>query len=167
MSCFVFSILFDMNHCHVLSCSCPYITLAASSDEPWAQLASKLMERGQMKFIGGRQAAGSKQKQILISAFGVHCFWHGGLKLTGLQGPFRFGKQQSGLHVRCYEVEWTQVDIPASSHHPRRAAVTQLQRRMPGRMWPCCQIQALPRETRKVNFYAKSPDFQILVIHLF
>lgn len=33
MSCLVFSILFDMNHCHVLSHGCPYITLAAPSDE--------------------------------------------------------------------------------------------------------------------------------------
>lgn len=86
MSCLVSSILFNMNHCHVLSGSCPYVTSAVPEMNPWAQLALKWTERGQRKFTGGGEGPGSEQNQMWVSTFGVHWFGH-----RGPRGPGRCG----------------------------------------------------------------------------
>lgn len=94
MSCLVFSILSDMNHCHVLSCNCPYITSAAPWMDPWAHSAfGSLREDGVHRCQAG---IWSEQNQSLVSTlggvgWGGHWFGDRGLKRTEWQGPGRRG----------------------------------------------------------------------------
>ena len=122
MNCLVFSTLLDMNHCHVLSCGCPSVALAAPRMNSWAQLALKLTERGQMKFPGPTQAPGSEQNQIFVSTLGAHWFWLGGLKLTSLQGRGRCGKLAKWA---TSEMLWSERDPDGIFRHPTP----------PGQLW--------------------------------